>query len=99
MANIALVKVTNEWKPLEELVGNGFTFDSSITYVIEGRGNGGVLLIEKDTVPEPNSKDGTRLDGLSYKIAEYKVGTGILYARLDTNSLDSGVNISTKEED
>lgn len=99
MANIALVKVTNEWKPLEELVGNGFTFDSGTTYVIEGRGNGGVLLLESDTVPASSSKEGVRLDGLGYKIAEYKVGTGVLYARLDINSLDSGVNISTKEED
>lgn len=98
MANIALVKVTKEWKRLEELIGNGFTFDSGTTYVIEGRGNGGVLIMESDTLPADNSKEGNRLDGLGYKIAEYKVGSGDLYVRLDSNSLDSGVNISTKEE-
>lgn len=97
MANIAFIKVKSEWTSVEELIGNGFSFDSTKTYVIEGRGNGGVLLLESTSIPSNDSKAGTKLDGLSYKIAEYKVGTGTLYARCEINSLDSGLNISEKE--
>lgn len=99
MANIAFIKVTKEWVSVEELIGNSFSFDSTKTYILEGRGNGGVLVLESDTVPDSDSRAGNKLDGLGYKIAEYKVGIGTLYARREVNSLDSGLNISEKEEE
>lgn len=99
MINIGLIKVTKDWTSVEDLIGWGFTFDPTKTYVLECRGNGGVLLLESDTMPVAEDRSGNKLDGLGYKTAEYKVGTGILYARLDVNSLDSGLNVSIKEEE
>ena len=99
MANIGLFKVTDKWTSLEDIIGNGFSFDSETTYIIECRGNGGVLLLESDTLPENSNRSGSRLDGFGYKLAEYKLGTKTLYIRLDVNSSESGVNVSTKEEE
>lgn len=98
MANIAYVPVTSNWTLVSDLIGNGFSFDASTTYVIEARGLGDVLLLDTDSVPASNSDAGVRLDGNGYKIAKYKVAAGNdLYVKLNRSSMTSGINISTEE--
>ena len=98
MANIAYVSVTKDWTLVTDLIGNGFSFDSSTLYVIEARGLGDVLLLDSATAPTANNYGGVRLDGSGYKIAKYTQAVGTnLYVRLNRNSLESGINISTEE--
>jgi len=98
MANIAYVPVTKDWTLVTDLIGNGFSFDSSTLYVIEARGLGDVLLLDSDTEPATDSYSGIKLDGAGYKIAKYTpTDSTNLYIRLNRNSLESGINISTEE--
>lgn len=98
MANIAYVPVTKDWTLITDLIGNGFTWDADTTYVIEARGLGNVLILELDQEPTPDNYAGIVLDGSGYKIAKYKLVDGTaLYVRLNRNSLESGINISTEE--
>lgn len=100
MANIAYVPVTKDWTLVTDLIGNGFSFDSSTLYVIEARGLGDILLLEADTEPAEDDYSGIKLDGLGYKIAKYTPVNGTnLYIRLNRSSLESGINISTEEEE
>lgn len=53
--HIAEVKVTNQWKKLEDLIAEkveGFTFDSSKVYTIQNIGNSNANFIEKTTAPK-----------------------------------------------
>lgn len=98
MANIAYVPVTKDWTLITDLIGNGFSWDADTVYVIEGRGLGNVLIIELDQAPAADSYDGIILDGSGYKIAKFKVsGNTDLYVKLNRNSLEAGINISTEE--
>lgn len=83
MAQIAFVKLPNDWELLEDIIseeiGQAFVFDATKTYGIEARGTSPAFLCEPEGEPEEN--DGVMLDGGGFKTAEYKTGQNMLYAK------------------
>ena len=90
---ITEVKITNEWKKLEDLIAqkvSGFVFDSSKTYTIQNIDIGQIRILEKDSIPDNN------LIGFIKKANEipfyYKKTNGDLYVR--SYSIDTYLTIS-----
>lgn len=76
---IGNVEVTNEWQKLETLIQeqvsgqSAFSFDSAVTYQLQGEGNYGIRLCEVADAPT-DPKMGLRIKGT--QSAHYKVKSG-----------------------
>jgi hypothetical protein len=84
---IGKVEVTNEWQKLDALIQaqvdgqSAFTFDSAVTYQIQGEGNYGIRLCEVADAPT-DPKVGLRIRGV--QPAHFKVDSGYdLYVKVE----------------
>jgi len=76
---IGKVEVTNEWQKLETLIQeqvsgqSAFSFDSAVTYQLQGEGNYGIRLCEVADAPT-DPKNGLRIRGVG--TAHFKPDAG-----------------------